>query len=353
MMPRRTSPKGSMTPRRLYPLLALTVGLLIAVVLAEGVVRLWVLAGVPRSNRFIRFMTMAEGTPARGPLFRASADPSLGHELVPHSRRGAIRVNSHGFRGGEVDARPAKGVVRVAVIGDSETFGAALSEEDTLPGCLAAALDAPGTSRYEVLNLGVPGYNTLQELRVVETRLAPLNPDVVVLYYVLNDAELTPRTVLVRGGGLRSSYLAVLATYASKARWPADIGTLRGEMNIVDFYRYLHRSEYFAATRRMILEMARLLRARGTRFVMVVAPEIYGPFGFKRYPYHDIHARLRGLAADGVVVVDPLDRLAARGKPPRAYWVNEGDPHKNGEANRVIAAAVAEVITSGEAPARP
>ena len=346
------SAKGAMTARRLYPLLALTLGLLTAVLLAEGLVRLWVWTGVPQSNPFIRFMKMAEGTPARGPLFRASADPSLGNELVPGSQRGALRVNSRGFRGGEVDDRPAKGVVRVAVVGDSETFGAALAEENTLPGCLAAALNASGPARYEVLNLGVPGYNTLQELRVVETRLPPLHPDVVVLYYVLNDAELTPRTVLVRGGGLRSSYLAVLGTYALKTRWPADIGALRGEMTIVDFYQYLHGSEYFEATRRMILEMAGLLRGRGTRFVMVVAPEIYGPFGFKRYPYRDIHARLRGLATDGLEVVDPLDRLAARGKPPRAYWVDEGDPHKNGEANQVIAAAVAEVITRGE-PVRP
>ena len=339
-----------MTPRRAFPAIGMAGGVLASLVLAEGILRAWVWAGVPRSNGFIRFMKAAEHVPSRGPLFRPSADPALGIECVPNSRRGHIRINSWGFRGAEVAERPADGVVRVAVVGDSETFGAALPEDKTLPGCLATALEAAvGAKRYEVLNLGVPGYNTLQELRVVEARLPRLHPQVVILYYVLNDAELTPRTVLLHSGGLRSLYLPLLASYVSKARWPADIRRLRRQMTIVDYYQHLHSSEYFETVKNMLREMAAVLDRRGVRFILVVAPEIYEVRGFKRYPYRDVHARLRSLAARGLEVVDPLDRLAANGKRPREYWVSKGDPHKNEEANRIIAAAVAEAVVRPEA----
>jgi hypothetical protein len=87
--------------------------------------------------------------------------------------------------------------------------------------------------------------------------------------------------------------------------------------------------------------------------VLVIAPEIYDVPGFnKRYPYREIHQRLAALASPGLEVVDPLDRLAAAGQRPRRFWVNEGDPHKNEEANRIIAGAVAEALLRPAAAAR-
>ena len=331
--------------RVLFPVVTTAAGALAAVLLAEGLLRVWVWSGVPRSNGFIRFMKTAEAVPDRGPLFRPSADAGLGYELVPNGRRGAMRINGFGFRGADVTETPGPGVVRVAVIGDSETFGAALAEESTLPGCLQTALAAADPAhRYEVLNLGVPGYNTLQELRLVQGKLPRLHPRVVVLYYVLNDAELTPRAVLLHRGPLRSSHLGLLASYVGKA-WPADPAALRSEMGIVSYYNHLHEGERFEVTRRLLLEMADTLRGRGVRFVLVIAPEIYDVPGFnKRYPYRDIHQRLAGLAGPGLEVVDPLDRLAAAGKRPRQFWVNDGDPHKNEEANRIIAEAIAHAL---------
>jgi hypothetical protein len=348
-------PMGPERPARVaFPVVAIGVGALAAVLLAEGLLRAWVWSGWPRSNGFIRFMKSADAVPNRGPLFRPSADADLGYELVPNARRGAMRINAFGFRGPELREQPAPGVVRVAVIGDSETFGAALEEERTLPGRLQTALAAADRSRgYEVLNLGVPGYNTLQELRLVQATLPRLHPQVVVLYYVLNDAELTPRAVLLHRGPLRSSHVGLLLSYVRKA-WPADPAALRSEMDIVSYYQHLHAPDRFEVTRRLLLEMAETLRGRGVRFVLVIAPEIYAVPGFnKRYPYRDIHARLAGLAGPGLEVVDPLDRLAAAKKRPRQFWVSEGDPHKNEEANAIIAGAIAEALLRGSRRALP
>ena len=332
--------------RVVFPVLTAAAGMLVALLLAEALLRAWVWTGVPRENGFIRFMKTADAVPSRGPLFRASDDAALGYELVPSARRGATRINAWGFRGAEVDERPAAGVMRVAVVGDSETFGAALPEESTLPGCLGPALTAlDPTRRYEVLNLGVPGYNTAQELQVIRTKVPRLHPHVVVLYYVLNDAELTPRAVLLHRGPLRSSHLGLLTSYVRKA-WPSDPGALRAEMDIASYYRHLHDGERFDIQRRLIGEIADVLQDHGIRFVLAIAPEIYDIPGFnKRYPYHAIHEKLAALAAPGrLEVVDPLDRLAAARKRPRQFWVSDWDPHKNEEANRLIAASIAEAL---------
>jgi hypothetical protein len=78
--------------------------------------------------------------------------------------------------------------------------------------------------------------------------------------------------------------------------------------------------------------------------VLVIAPEVYGIQGFKRYPYRDINERLARLASADLEVVDPLERFVAAGVRPRRYWVSAGDPHKNEDANRIVAAAVAEAL---------
>lgn len=77
---------------------------------------------------------------------------------------------------------------RVLMIGDSVTFGHGLGQDETIARALERR--APG---LEVLNAGVPGYATEQEVRYL-ARLAPeLKPDVVVLSVCLrNDLGVPP-----------------------------------------------------------------------------------------------------------------------------------------------------------------
>ena len=61
------------------------------------------------------------------------------------------------------------GRVRIVTLGDSSTYG--VNTRHPWPTRLQAALDRRATGgRFEVLNLGVPGYTSFQGRRVLETR---------------------------------------------------------------------------------------------------------------------------------------------------------------------------------------
>jgi len=151
------------------------------------------------------------GLPRR--FFVASDDPHLGYGLRPGletSVRGiAVRVNRFGLRGPEVAQRAAPGVHRVLALGDSATFGEGLAEEDAFPVRLERELTARRGEPYEVLNAGVQGYNTENELAFLRKRGLAFEPETVVVGFNLNDFDyapvMGPMGILTRDPGARVS----------------------------------------------------------------------------------------------------------------------------------------------------
>jgi len=88
-------------------------------------------------------------------------------------------VNGMGFRGAEFKVEKQRGVIRVIMMGDSVTFGT----DENYPRLTAECLGAG----YEVINAGVPGYTSNQGLRLLNSRIAPLKPDIIVVMYGWND----------------------------------------------------------------------------------------------------------------------------------------------------------------------
>jgi hypothetical protein len=121
------------------------------------------------------------------------SDAALGQRLAPNYDGWfagvPVRINALGFRDPRDYALDkAPGSFRILVLGDSVTFGHGAVYETTYPYLLEQQLRAwrPGV-KWEVWNLGVPGYNTAQELaylRLVEDRYAP---DLVVVGFFPND----------------------------------------------------------------------------------------------------------------------------------------------------------------------
>jgi lysophospholipase L1-like esterase len=127
------------------------------------------------------------------------------------ARRATFRLTSNGdgFRGPEFRRR-TPGVLRVAALGDSSTFGWGVDPEYTFEELLARRLSANG-SRAEVFNLGMPGTTSRHGLGVLDHYAARLKPDVVVISFGANDARLAPTPV--------TEQLAVDDTWLGAARW--------------------------------------------------------------------------------------------------------------------------------------
>jgi hypothetical protein len=110
-----------------------------------------------------------------------------------------IRINSDGLRDREHGRTKPPNTIRIAVLGDSfaeamqvpmeKTFWAVM--EQRLRGC-----DALRGRHVEVINFGVSGYGTAQELLALRQRVWGYEPDIVVLvFFSGNDVRNNSRTL--------------------------------------------------------------------------------------------------------------------------------------------------------------
>lgn len=156
--------------------------------------------------------------PAFVPLAGA---PDVDRALATPEFRVRVRTNADGFRGGPLPAAKPPGTVRIAVLGDSFTFGYGVRERQAYPARLARRLAraVPGC-RIEVVNLGVPGAGPLDYLHHLERTGARLVPDVVLVGVFANDVN---DLYQVRRFRARSPYwtLASLRRAADEAPPPA------------------------------------------------------------------------------------------------------------------------------------
>lgn len=119
-----------------------------------------------------------------------SDDKVLIFEPVPNfqSERVPYRTNSTGFRDRDFvkDRSAAK---RILILGDSVTFGVEIRDvNDTYPKVLERTFASNGED-VEVYNLGITGYNTVQEARLFEREGSAYHPDLVVVGYVVKNDE--------------------------------------------------------------------------------------------------------------------------------------------------------------------
>ena len=125
----------------------------------------------------------------RNLILEPSPNPDVKYELVPGASGYAwgtqVKINAHGHRGRMGEPGKFAGF-RAIVLGDSITFGNLLPLEATYAYLLQSMLDRSG-AKYEVLNFGVGGYDTLQEVALLEYRALPYKPDLVVVGFCLND----------------------------------------------------------------------------------------------------------------------------------------------------------------------
>jgi lysophospholipase L1-like esterase len=154
-------------------------------------------------------------------------DPAIGTRFFPNQQRkiyGPRRVflsdahiNAQGFRGVDFDAPAMKRDDRIACIGDSFVFGWGVEDGESFPVRLQELLNAgPEPERWQVLNCGMPGYNTWQELRLYERVVRQEDPEIVVVSWYLNDLDpysigatgtLTPRSHPLSGTALYDYYV--------------------------------------------------------------------------------------------------------------------------------------------------
>lgn len=115
--------------------------------------------------------------------------PGFTGEFVTPEFRSRWIINTEGHRGPVPAPRERVGF-RIAALGDSFTFGYGVEEEEAWPRLLEERLSerTEGRGRIELVNLGVGGYGTFQQLSWLARKWEALQPDLVIIaFYVGND----------------------------------------------------------------------------------------------------------------------------------------------------------------------
>jgi lysophospholipase L1-like esterase len=154
----------------------------IGVLVGAGAVELFLRLARPAAPD-LRALHLAEPTQPWLYRLRPGAEAELEETAGIH-----YRVNADGFRGPQHAQARADGVFRVAVLGDSLTFGFGVEEAEVYTAQLEAELGrllAP--RKVEVLNFGVGGYNPYNEVALFEGIAAAWQPDLVLIQFCIND----------------------------------------------------------------------------------------------------------------------------------------------------------------------
>ncbi len=256
------------------------------------------------------------------------------------------RVNSRGLRGAEVDARKPDGKQRVLLVGDSYAFGLGVTEGDAIAAQLQSLLPAT-----EVLNLGVPGYQTRQEALLLQRVGFELAPDLVILLYFANDKEpnaLTwaPALHVLYHDDLPlpyswKPYLARSFLYAVAAKLEAGRRYERGDYDA-------RGSTHWPLTAQRIEAIAADCAARGIPFLLAAIPEMSSTKELQDET-HEVwkdHASVVRLAADhGWPFVDLRAGLLTKVKAFEKLFLSLDpiDTHFNAKGCKLAAELIAPI----------
>jgi lysophospholipase L1-like esterase len=256
--------------------------------------------------------------------------------------------NSLGFREREVPAK-TPGRYRIAVVGDSFTWGQGIEREERFSNLIEQFLG----SRYEVFNFGIAGDNMPEHL----TRLAQaldVKPDFVLLQIYINDFEtremVRPRSYPLLPPPLDDDLGGSSLLYGLiEGQW-GHIQQMAGASESYTHYMERNLRDPNAPNAReaygQLHEFFDRARAAGVPAGAVLFPatDALGPNG-KDYPFGYLHDGVKQLCVDVKAPYLDLLPMFSTFPDPRAVWVSPFDAHPNAMANKRAANEIVKAFS--------
>jgi len=315
--------------KRIVPILALLIAFGIFFGLGEVLMRLYTASVTYYDVEMTRYaMDVKE----------PSANPNMGHVHRPGAQATLmgvpVSINRDGLRDRDYPVERT-GARRYVFLGDSLTMGWGVAQEQSFAKLLEAKLGAQQPT--EVLNFGAGNYNTVQEVNLFLEKGLKYQPDAVVVFYFINDAEPTP--TMSRWEFLGHSRFVTFFWSRIKslvARFDRDL-TFDG------YYKGLYADDQpgWKAARDALLLLQRTTAERGIALKVVLLPELHDP---AHYPFAAEHAKVMDfLARHGIAALDVTPAFAGT-RDPHALWVALDDAHPNAAAHAIITDATLDFI---------
>lgn len=336
--------------------LALSAGSLVLVFgSAELICRAAGLGPAPGSFRWagndkVGYLPMPDQDTSFGP-----GNPETGRPHVP------VHVNRYAQRGPDYPLEKQPGEWRLAVVGDSLTFGQDVADADCYPAQLERMLrtqDSAGRLT-RVVNAGVNGWSAWNYAQWTRHYLADFDVDLLVVGVFLGNDMVPaaegagvipiPLHSVLRDSALYHWMLTLYREFLWKRIESRRRGKSMSELDeLIDQYKGISESDLSLEEKHVLWEqnaLPQLLRARdaareqGVPTIVLLIPTMAQVFGRSK---DDAHEFLKSeLEARGVVVATCLEDLRAIGREGYLAW-DEG--HLSVEGNRVVAEALARQL---------
>jgi hypothetical protein len=354
----------------LLRIFSLTLGLVFAVLIAEIVARV---AGIEPPRALSKRQLMERSN--QSTVYHCyPSNPSGELAPLPDTTRGDWQLKTYGFvptqlpldqvsetpwcvqynysskliRDREYPLDPPQGVQRWVCIGDSFVFGEGVPEQLSLPRQLESMLG----KGHEMMNAGVVGFNTQEEVGVLRKVTEEAHCSRAVFVFIANDILLTPRLeyqqkyindlILLRDSRLE--------TFESESWYTGHLKVLHlagGNLAMqrikrqtiqwyLDSYDAAHNQANLQTLRQNIRSLSEVADCR-VAFVLYPLME-----GFENgYPLTAVHQTVAEFARDaGLPVLDLAEAFA--GMDADELTVHPTDHHPNGKAHTIAARAITD-----------
>lgn len=317
-----------------------------------------------------------------------SRNPKLVYEFIPNTEceiNGTkFKINSHGFRDYEYNLEKPNNKFRIAIVGDSYTFGWRLEFNETFTKLLEKRLnDNLPNLNYEVFNFGNPGYNTILEANLLEEKILDYNPNLIIIAYTPGDPECywdfcseelkkytsksyESRDLPITKEGLQKYLLKIKFlsfTYKKYENLLYNLG-IKDYSDSIIVKLHEKDSPTWHSVQDSFKRIAEMTKEKNVPVILVIFPELdlmIKPklhFGFSikksnydsynKYPLNNIQKQIKdeGLL-NGFEVLDITPYF--EGIDPFSLMVipevtEEGDGHPNAKGNEIIAAVIYDYI---------
>ncbi len=246
-----------------------------------------------------------------------------------------VTINSLGMREREVSTK-LDNEFRILVMGDSVPFGIGVKFAESFPHQLEVILNSKYNHKFRTLNMGVPSYNTEQELLQLQTLGINLQPNLVILLFSSNDIEpkmwvFTKRDSWYANLAQRSYAMSLLFIFyreTKKVLAQSFISTANAGQ--ISLHEYHKNSIRWKAIEQSLTAINHLLKQRKIPFVLFTNQEL-----------DNILALLRNVG-NKFPIINLTPWVDSRWQDPKKYINSYVDGHPNSAGHLILATLIAE-----------
>ena len=260
----------------------------------------------------------------------------LTHEHIPNSSRKLmgvdISLNGLGMRDDYRLSDSLKYKNKVLVLGSSITMGWGVKYNDVFTTRLQNSLNENDEFNFNIINSGIGNYNTKFESILFEKNYNILNPDMVILHYFINDAEIISNkssNFIIKNSFFAAYTYLIIQQIKYKSNNFKSLGEYYLDM-------YKNESIGWSIAKKSILSIKNKCELINIPFLVVIQPDLHNlNLNSDQKKCHEIINSF--LIDNSIEYIDLFNSYSKTYKDnPKKLWVSDDDPHPNKIGHQII-----------------